>query len=290
MKGLGILPAALAALWMGGALAQGQPQLGLGVTRLASNLYRLSSGCGALVGPDGVFLVDSGSAGYSDQMIAEIREISNAPIRFLVNTNARHTGGNESLANLGAIILGPPGLRERMLHPAFSPGEMATLGPAVPAALPTITFDAPITFRMNGEEIRVIPIPHALTEGDTMVQFVNADVILTGDSFQSVAYPNIDRNNGGSLKGLLDGLNLVIAMAGPGTRIVPSRDKIADRGAVVAQRDMIVILRERVAAMIQQGRSEKEVIDANLNADYPSSRLGPNRFIRALYEDLVSAK
>ena len=115
-----------------------------------------------------------------------------------------------------------------------------------------ITYDAPITFHMNGEEIEAIPIPRAHTDGDTIVHFVNADVIMTGDFYRSIQYPNIDRANGGSLKGMLAGLSEVIAMAGPKTKIVPGHGAVVDRNAVAAHRDMILVLRDRVADLIKQ--------------------------------------
>jgi cyclase len=269
----------------------------LKATQLAANFYTLQGGgcaIGALIGPDGVLLVDSGSAGHEDNIIAAIREISNAPIRFVINTNARmdYTGGNETFAKLGATILGRPQLRERLAHPIFSANGMrvSTPPPAPEIALPVVTYDAPTTLYMNGEQIELIPIPRSYSDGDSVVRFVRANVIMTGELYHSVSYPNIDRANGGTLQGLLDGLSAVVAMAGPRTRIVPGHDESADRNAVAAQRDMILVLRDRVLAMIRQGKSEKEVIAAELNADYPSKRLGPNRFMRSVYEELDAAK
>ena len=96
----------------------------------------------------------------------------------------------------------------------------------------SITYDSPMTIRMNGEEVRLIPAPAAHTDGDTFVKFVNADVIMTGDFYRSIQYPNIDRANGGSLPGLIDALNAVIENAGPNTKIVPGHGPIVDRAAV----------------------------------------------------------
>ena len=269
------------------------------ITQLGANLYAMElSGVkvGALVGPDGVFLVDSGRyPTNTDAIIAAIRSISDAPIRLVVNTSARidHTGGNENFAKLGVTILGRAQVRERLAHPVFSANGMVGTGtpnPRLEAALPVVTYNSPITLHMDGEEIEVIPVPRAYSDGDTVVHFVNADVIMTGEIYQSVSYPNIDLANGGTLQGLLDGLSSVVALAGPKTKIVPGHDTIADRVAVVAQRNMILVLRDRVAAMLKQGASEKEVVAASLNADYPSARLGPNRFMRQLYEELAPTK
>jgi cyclase len=267
------------------------------MTQLAANFYTLQgAGCaiGALIGPEGILLIDSGSAGHIDQIIAAIRDISNAPIRLVINTTARvdYTGGNEALAQLGATILGRPQLRERLAHPVFSANgtRRGTPTPLPEVALPVVTYDAPTTLYMNGERIELIPIPRSYSDGDSVVRLVNADVIMTGEIYHSASYPNIDRANGGTLTGLIDGLSAVAAMAGPQTKIVPGHDESAKRDSVTAQRDMILVLRDRVEAMIQQGKSEKEVLAAELNADYPSSRLGPDRFTRELYKELEAAK
>jgi cyclase len=262
---------------------------------LGPNLYAIKDSVGtvvALIGPDGVFLVDSGYREPDPSTIlSALRGISNAPVRFLVNTCARrdHTYGNENFARLGATILGRPQARERMAHPVFSANgvDTGTPLPLPEAALPGASFDSALTLHMNGEEIELIPAPRAYTDGDTLVHFVHADVIVTGEIFRSISYPDIDRGNGGTLSGLLDGLEKIIALAGPATKIVPRHDTIANRTAVIAQRDMILVLRDRVAVMLNQGRSEKEVVAVGLNADYPSRRLGSNRLIRALYEELA---
>ncbi len=116
-----------------------------------------------------------------------------------------------------------------------NPGANGAPGVPTPAAgLPVITYDAPLTIRMNGEEVRLIPAPKAHTDGDTFVKFVNADVIMTGDFYRSIQFPNIDRANGGSLPGLVDALNAVIANAGPNTKIVPGHGPVVDRAAVTA--------------------------------------------------------
>jgi cyclase len=269
------------------------------ISQLGSNLYAVEGSgvtVGVLVGPDGVFLVDSGyHEADTSKIMAAIRSISDAPVRLVVNTSARidHTGGNENFAKLGATILGRPQVRERLAHPVFSANGMVGTGtpnPRPEAALPVVTYDSPIRLHMNGEEIEVIPVPRAYSDGDTVVHFVNSDVIMTGEIYHSVSYPNIDRANGGTLQGLLDGMSMVVALAGPKTKIVLGHDGIVDRAAVAAQRDMILVLRDRVAAMLKQGASEKEVVAAGLNADYPSTRLGPNQFMRQLYEELESAR
>ena len=267
-------------------------------TKLASNFYTLEGSggtIGVLAGPDGILMVDGEFAPLTDKIVAAIRKISNAPIRYMINTHVHgdHTGGNENFAKLGVTIFARPNLRDRLAHPA--PGANGAPGtPAPAAALPVVTFDEPIKFHMDGEEVHAIPIPRAHTDGDTLVYFENADVIMTGDFYRSIQFPNIDRANGGSLKGMLEGLSEVIAHAGPKTKIVPGHGAVVDRNAVAAHRDMILVLRDRVAAMVKQGKSQQDVLAAKVTADYDSKvpEVGStaDRFVGQLYAELKAAQ
>ena len=286
----------------GAAPAAQQPdfsQVQIKTTKVANNFYTLEGQggmIGALVGPDGVFMVDTQFAPLTDKIVAAVRQISNMPIRFVINTHVHgdHTGGNENLAKLGATIFSRDELRWRLAHP--NPGANGAPGTPAPAvALPKITYDGPVTFYLNGEEVRAIPIRRAHTDGDTLVHFVNADVLMTGDYFRSVGYPNIDRNNGGSLDGMLEGLGIAIGMAGPNTKIIPGHGPAVDRTAVTAHRDMILTVRDRVGQLIQQGKTEQEVTAARPASEYDAKVQAPNpqnadRFVQQVYAELKATR
>ncbi|MBV8902617.1 MAG: MBL fold metallo-hydrolase, partial [Acidobacteriia bacterium] len=230
LRALELYAAALALGTLGAltAYAQGQPDFSkveIKTTKLSNNFSTLEGQggtIGVLSGPDGVFMVDDQFAPLTGKIVAAIKQISNQPIKFVVNTHVHgdHTGGNENLGKMGVVILARENLRNRLMHPA--PAANGTPGvPAPPAALPIITFNNLVTFHMDGEDVQLIPIPVAHTDGDTMVRFVNNDIIMTGDFYRSIQYPNIDRVNGGSLNGMIDGLGQVIARSGPNTKIIP---------------------------------------------------------------------
>jgi glyoxylase-like metal-dependent hydrolase (beta-lactamase superfamily II) len=279
------------------ARAQGQQdfsQVQIKTTKLANNFYTLEGQggvIGVLAGPDGVFMVDAQFAPLSEKIMAAIKQISDGRIRFLVNTHVHgdHTGGNENFGKAGAAILARENLRMRLEKP--NPGANGQPGvPTPPAGLPMITYDAPLTIRMNGEEVRLIPAPKAHTDGDTFVKFVNADVVMTGDFYRSIQYPNIDRANGGSLPGLVDALNAVIANAGPNTKIVPGHGPVVDRAAVTAHRDLVVALRDKVAALVREGKTQEQVVAAKPTADFDAKVQQPgttgDRFVGQLYAEL----
>jgi cyclase len=291
---LSVAPAALR--------AQGAPdmsQIQIKTTKISSNFATLEGSggmIGVLTGPDGVFMVDTQFAPLTEKIVAAIKQLSNQPIRYVINTHVHpdHTGGNENFGKLGATIFSRDELRWRLEHPA--PGANGQPTPSAPAvALPRITYEGPVTFHLNGEEVRLIPILRAHTDGDTLVHFVNNDVLMTGDYFRSLGFPNIDRGNGGSLEGMLEGLALTIGMAGPNTKIIPGHGVTVDRLAVMTHRDMILTVRDRVAKLIEQGKSEQEVVAARPAADFDAKVQAPNaangdRFVQQVYAELKATR
>jgi cyclase len=262
-------------------------------TKISNNFYTLDGQggtIGVLVGPEGIFMVDSQFAPLSQKIAAAIHQISDKPIRFMVNTHVHgdHTGGNENFAKMGVTIFARDELRWRLAHPA--PGANgAPTAPAPDVALPVVTYEGPVTIHMDGEDVHLIPIHRAHTDGDTLVYFPTNDVLMTGDYYRSIQFPNIDRTNGGSLDGMIEGLGATIGMAGPKTKIIPGHGPMVDRAALIAHRDMILVIRDKVAALVQQGKSVDEVLAAKPTSDYdsiPNASTTSERFVRQLYAEL----
>jgi glyoxylase-like metal-dependent hydrolase (beta-lactamase superfamily II) len=267
-------------------------------TKVGNNLYTLEGQggmIGVLVGPDGVFLVDTQFAPLTPKIVAAVKQLSPLPIKFVVNTHVHgdHTGGNENLAKMGATIFSRDELRAGLANPPAAANGTPGV-PAPPAALPMVTYRGPVTFHMNGETVELTPIPRAHTDGDTLVQFVNADVIMTGDFYRSVGFPNIDRINGGSLNGMVAGLGVVIGKAGPNTKIIPGHGPTVDRTAVMAHRDMILALRDKVQQLVAQGKSQDEVLASHPTMSYdaqiPQAATTNERFVGQLYAELKPRK
>jgi len=241
-------------------------------TRLAADVYTLEGRGGTvsvLTGPDGVLLVDSQFAPLTDKLVAAIRKISDKPIRFLVDTHLHgdHTGGNENFAKLGVLVFGRDQLRARLEHPNPAP-DGTPRKPAAAMALPVVTYDGPVSIHVNGEDVRLIPVRNAHTDGDTLVSFPQHDIIATGDCYRGVGYLYVDLTNGGSLAGELDALGAIIGLAGPHTRIIPGHGPITDRNGVIAERDMLLAVRDKVAALIEQGKTLEEIIAAKPTAEF----------------------
>jgi len=255
---------------------------------------------GVLHGPDGILVVDSQYGQIADKILAAIKRISPAPIRILVNTHIHidHTGGNAAFAKAGATIYAREELRQQMINPVRradgSPGLVRD-----PAGYPVVTYGMgePVRFHLNGEIVELIPVRAAHTGGDTIIRFQNANAIMIGDFYRNFGYPYIDTANGGSLKGLLDGLEQTMKLAGPDTKLIPGHGTIINRTDIVPYRDMIFAVQEKVRAMIARGATEQQVLAAKLTAPYDAKVPGgllpaagggtsADRFVGAVYQEL----
>lgn len=251
-------------------------------TKLAEGFYTLEGSggtIGILAGPDGVFMVDTQYAALTDKLVAAIKQVSSGPIRFMVNTHVHpdHTGGNENFAKLGVVLLSSDQLRTRL-------GGGARPAPA--GALATVTYDGPVTVHMNGDDVQLIRVRNAHTDGDTMVKFPKADVIMTGDFYRQIGYPFPDRNSGGSVQGLIDGLKQLADAGGPTTKFVPGHGTVVNKAEILAHRDMAIAVRDKVAGLVKAGKTADEIVASKPTADFdakvPQGATTSERFIRAI--------
>jgi cyclase len=249
---------------------------------------------GLLAGPDGILMIDSQYVQLADKVLAAIRRIDTRPIRFLVNTHIHrdHTAGNAYFAKQGAVIFAREELREGMVRLSEMPNA-STNPVANPAGFPIVTYGMgpPVKIHMNDEVVDFIPIRAAHTDGDTNIKFEKANVLFIGDFYRNYGYPFIDINNGGTLKGMLEGLEATMKSADANTTIVPGHGTLIRRDAIVPYRDMIVAVADKVEQMIAQGRSLQEVLAAKLTAPYDSKVSGgtessADRFVTAVYQEL----
>lgn len=266
------------------------------ITDLGDNIHMLEGQGGNVtvaVAKDGIIVVDSEFAPLHDKIKAAITTISKLPIKYLIDTHyhADHTGGNELFAKDGAIVVAQDNVKKR-LEEGTTNGLTGARTPAAPkGALPSDTYTNFSKIRLSGRVADLKHIANAHTDGDTYVWFKTANVLSTGDTFTNGRYPNIDFANGGNVNGMIAATDAYLKLTNARSRIVPGHGPLADRAALVAYRMMLVTARERMAALVKQGKSEAEVIAAkpfaDLNVKWAPTELAGTNFVRVVYHSLA---
>jgi glyoxylase-like metal-dependent hydrolase (beta-lactamase superfamily II) len=268
-------------------------------------------------GDEGVLVVDTQFAPLSTKILAAIRSVTDAPIRYIVNTHMHgdHIGGNEAIAKAGRFraggnVVGDIGAAATATANIIAHENvllrLAALegAQAVPfAAWPTVTF---ITkkdeFLFNGEAVQIIHEPNAHTDGDSMVFFRKSDVVSTGDLFTTVMYPFIDVANGGSINGYIKALNAIMDITVPsnvnegGTLVIPGHGRLSDEQDVIEYRNMATIVRDRIREYVKRGMTLDQVRAATPTLDF-DGRYGADTgfwttsmFIETIYKEMVAER
>ena len=264
---------------------------------LAEGLYVIEGIGGnvvASVGEDGALLVDDQFPQVFERLRAAVPGLKQAPLRFVINTNWHydHASSNEAAARAGAVIIAHEWSRAHMMKderiPEFEPKAVT---PAYPkAALPVVTVADRLTIHFNGEAVELRHLANAHSEGDLVVRFPGANVIHTGDVVFSGGFPFIHVSGGGTVAGTIAGTDAVLAMCDAKTRIVPGHGPAMGRDAVQAYHDMLVTARERILALVREGKTLEQVLAAQ-----PLAGLGlegdagvpPKMFASLVYMDLT---
>ena len=250
------------------------------------------------VGDDGVLVVDTGSRATREAVTAAIKELSDRPIRWIINTSAEldHTSGNETVSQAGMTVNGNPAAI--ISHENVLARMTAANRPITEMPLNTF-FEAGRDFYFNGEAVFLYHVPNAHSDGDIIVYFRGSDVLVAGDIFVTAQqYPVIDLEAGGGIDGLIAGLNTMLDIAVPaylqegGTYVVPGHGRVGDEADILTFRDMLVIVRARVADLVKQGKTLAQVQAAKPALDY-DTRYGNDGgdwtsadFVEAVYSDL----
>ena len=287
------------------------------VLPVRGNIYMLVAGSRNVTlsaGPEGVLMVDTAGPALTDGILAAIQKLTVKPIRYILNTSADpdHTGGNEAFAKIGRPI-GAGGAGSALFADIAGANPRAEvyahinvlnrMSGSPPAAWPTTTYfnDTKELF-FNDEAVQILHLPAAHSDGDSIVFFRRSDVVSTGDVFDTVAYPRIDVAHGGSIQGEIDGLNRILDVTIPaqqqegGTMVIPGHGRLCDEADVVEYRDMVTILRDRIADMQHRGFTLAQVKAARPTRDYDgrygatSGAWTTDMFVEAVYNTLTASR
>jgi glyoxylase-like metal-dependent hydrolase (beta-lactamase superfamily II) len=258
------------------------------ITDLGHGIYRLEAAGGNIglsVGEEGAFLIDAQYAPLAPKLQAAIAELTDKPVKFLINTHwhGDHIGGNTAVAATGAIVMAHDHVRARMAArgPKQAPAE----------ALPVMTYSDATTFHLNGLRIHAFHVANAHTDGDTIVHFPDVNVIHAGDILFNGLYPFIDLGSGGSLDGYLAAMEMLVSMADDQTQIIAGHGPLGDKAAVERSIAMLKDAKGRVAKLVAEGLSKEEVLAADpladYNADWAWRFITAERMTNTLYDELA---
>jgi len=271
------------------------------VTKVSGNIYMLEGQGGniaASVGEDGIVIVDDEFAPLAEKIQAALKNlgITDKPVRFVINTHYHgdHTGGNPPFANSGSTIIAQDNVRKRLISggTAGNGGSMKMENkPAEKPSLPIITFEHDVTVHLNGEDIRALHFPAGHTDGDAIIFFPKNNVVHMGDDFVRYGFPFIDVASGGSVQGMIDGVEKAAAQLPPDVKVIPGHGVLSNLDDV---RAYIVMLKETSAA-VQKALDAHKTLDQMKQekilapwAKWSNDFVSQDIFIETIYNSLTN--
>ncbi len=263
--------AALMALTLHTASAQTDfSKVEMKVIKVAGTVYMLEGAGGNMaisVGEDGVVLVDDQFAPLAPKIRQAIKGVTDKPLKFVLNTHFHgdHTGGNAQFS-AEAPIIAHENVRERLAKGSSAPGN--EVKPAAKEALPVITFNDRATVHLNGEDIRAIHFPHGHTDGDSVIFFPESKVVHMGDDFVTYGFPFVDARSGGTVAGMITGVEKVLGSIGEDVKVIPGHGPVSTPGDVRKFLNMLKDTRELVAQAARLGKTPEQMKQEHVLSKY----------------------
>jgi cyclase len=241
--------------------------------QVAENLYFLKGSggnIGVFIGKEGTLMIDDQFAPLSNKINGAIKTLSPNEIRFLINTHLHgdHSGGNENFKEMGATIVAHDMVRERMSKEQVNRTNNNVTPPRPEDAWPVITFSEKLNFYLNQEDIELLHVNPAHTDGDVVVHFKKANVFHMGDMFVTYGYPYIDYGSGGSINGFISSLDIFLAMMDDNTKVIPGHGELCTKADVKKFRDRLAEIRDEVAAALKKGKKSEDITNLPAASKY----------------------
>ena len=265
-------------------------------TQVAEDLYLLVGQGGNIAlstGDDGAFIVDTQFAPLTDKIQAAVTAAGGGPVEFVVNTHwhGDHSGGNVNFGGAGATIMAHDNVQVRMSTDQVSGLNGETIPASPRAAIPVVTYPSRMTFHWNGDTVDLIHIPNAHTDGDTVVHFTNLNAFHMGDTYVNGGFPFVDVASAGTLDGIIAAGEKVLSLSDAGTKIIPGHGALATPSDLSAWIGTLSTIRDRLKTLIDQGRTEDEVVAANptseWNATLGAGFMNGETFTRLAYQGMT---
>ena len=251
---------------------------------------------GVTTGKDGTFLIDDQFAQLLPKIRAAVKTLGDQPIRFVVNTHFHgdHTGSNAPLGEAGVVIVAQDNVRKRLGLERVDRDTKEKIPPKPPSAWPLITFADSVAFHLNGDDVDVIHVSAAHTDGDAIIRFQKANVIHMGDTFFNGMYPFIDVDSGGSIDGIIAATDKGLSLSDAATKIIPGHGPLGTKADLQKYRDVLAGVRDRVKALVAQGKTLEQVSAAKPTAQWDATWgkgfMKPDMFVSFVYRSLTEKK
>jgi cyclase len=269
------------------------------VHKVSGNVYMLEGSGGNIgvsVGDDGIVIVDDQFAPLADKIREALKTITDKPVRFVINTHYHgdHTGGNLEFQKTSPIIA-QDNVRKRMEKDGVAGNGSSLTHPfkaSAPGALPIITFDNQMTVHLNGEDIRALHVPAGHTDGDSVIFFPKSNVVHMGDDFVTYGFPFVDISSGGSVRGMIDAIDKVLAQVPADVKLIPGHGPVSTVADARKFQQMMKDTLAAVQAAMKNGKTLDQMKQEKILAKWTPDWDGPDKFVKTdawietIYNDL----
>jgi glyoxylase-like metal-dependent hydrolase (beta-lactamase superfamily II) len=261
-------------------------------TAVTENIHMLvgkGGNVGVFVGNDGTFIIDDQFAPLTEKLMAAIKSVGGDTPKFLLNTHFHgdHSGGNENFGKKGAMIVSHDNVRDRLMRGSVIKEFDMKTPPAVAVALPVITYAKYMHLHINGEDVNVVHVPNAHTDGDSFVHFKNANVVHAGDVFFNGFYPFIDSSHGGSMKGTIAAVDAILTITNADSKIIPGHGPLADKKQLEDYKSMLETAYASLLKLKKEGLSAADAIAkkplASLDAEWSDGMFSSDKWLEIVY-------